>query len=408
MKRWLWILILAGLAAAGIFMGFRTQPVAVEAGKVMRGPLSVVVEEEGKTRLRSRYIVYAPVAGMTERLKWKAGDRVRAGEPITYLDPPAPVVLDARTKDQAAAAVQSAVAGLAVAEARVRGLEEQARVARADLDFLRKQGERNEILRKSGDVAAEKVERDAAELRRVEASVSAADRAILTARAEVESARAGVAAARSALRQTTAGTGTGERIPVPAPAGGRVIRVIRESQGPVTPGEALIEIGNATALEVVVELLSADAVKVQPGARVILTRWGGETPLEARVRVVEPGGFTKVSALGVEEQRVRVVSDLVSPESEWKQLGDGYRVEAAFVLWESSAVLQVPANALFRHQDTWSVFVIEEGFARRRAVELGHRTALAAEVVSGLKEGEMVVSHPDETIDDGKPVAPGR
>ena len=336
-------------------MGFRTQPVSIEAGKVTRGPLRVVVEEEGKTRLRSRYTIYAPVAGMTQRLKWKAGDRVQAGEVITYLSPPAPVVLDARTQDQSEAAVKSAEAGLVVAEARVRTFEEQARVARADLDFWRKQRERNLTLQKSGDIAPEKVERDLAELRRVEASVGAADRAIVTARAEVESARAGVAAARSALRRTTAGSGTGERIPVRAPVGGRVIRVIRESEGPVTPGEALIEIGNATALEIVVELLSADAVKVQPGARVILTRWGGDQELEARVRVVEPGGFTKISALGVEEQRVRVVADLVSPESEWKELGDGYRVEAAFVLWESDSALQVPANALFRYQDRWSV-----------------------------------------------------
>ncbi len=400
-------MVLAGLAAAGIFLGFRPQPVAVEAGQATMGPLRVTVEEEGKTRLRSRYVISSPVAGYTPRLAWKAGDVVRAGQLITALEPPAPVILDARTRDQGDARVKTAEAGLVVAEARVRGLEEQAKVARADLDYWRRQRDRDETLRKSGDVAAEKLERDQAELRRVEASISAADRAIATSRAEVESARAEVTAARSALRQTVTGSGTGERIPVIAPAGGRVIRVVRESEGPVTPGEPLLEVGNANALEVVVELLSADAVKVQPGTRVILTRWGGEAPLEARVRVIEPGGFTKVSALGVEEQRVRVVADLISPETEWKQLGDGYRVEAAFVLWESSSVLQIPANALFRYQDRWAVFAVEGGVARRRTIELGHRTALAAEITGGLKQGEFVVSHPDETVADGKQVAIG-
>ena len=407
MKRWLWILVLAGLAATGIFMGFRSQPVSVEAGKATLGALRVTVEEEGKTRLRSRYVVSSPVSGYTPRLKWKAGDVVRPGETITLLEPPPPVVLDARTKEQANAGVKSAEAALAVSEARVRTLEEQLRVAQADLGYWRQQRERDETLRKTGDLAAEKVERDLAELRRVEASVSAAERAIVTARAEVESARAQIAAAKSALRQTVAGSLTGERIPVTAPSGGRVIRVVRESEGVVTPGEALLEIGNAKALEVVVELLSADAVKVNLGTRVILTRWGGETPLEARVRVIEPGGFTKISALGVEEQRVRVVSDLISPETEWNQLGDGYRVEAAFVLWESNSVLQVPANTLFRYQDKWAVFTVESGIAKRRTVEVGHRNALAAEITAGLKTGDIVISHPDETVAEGKQVATG-
>ena len=408
MKRWSWILVLAALAGAGIFLGFRPQPVSVEAGKATLGRLRVTVEEEGKTRLRSRYVISSPVGGYTPRLKWKAGDAVRGGEAITSLEPPAPAILDARTLEQGAARVKAAEAALPVAEARIRTLEEQVKVAQSDLDYWRGQRARDETLRKSGDVAAEKLERDIAELRRVEATVSAAERAIVTARAEVESARAEVASAKSALRRTTAGSLTGERIPVTAPVGGRVIRVIRESEGLVTPGEPLIEIGNANALEVVVELLSADAVKVGPGTRVILTRWGGDKPLEARVRVIEPGGFTKVSALGVEEQRVRVVSDLISPESEWKELGDGYRVEAAFVLWESGSVLQVPANTLFRHQDRWSVFVVEDRVARRRHVDVGHRNALAAEIVSGLKDGDIVISHPDETVDDGKSVEPGK
>jgi HlyD family secretion protein len=169
-------------------------------------------------------------------------------------------------------------------------------------------------------------------------------------------------------------------------------------------GEPLIEIGNANALEIVVELLSADAVKITPGTRAMLTRWGGEKALEARVRVIEPGGFTKVSALGVEEQRVRVVADIASPEGEWKALGDGYRVEAAFVLWESERVVQIASNALFRSGDGFAVYVVEGGVAQLRKVKVGHRSALASEIVEGLREGDEVILHPDETIAAGKPV----
>lgn len=406
MKRWIWIIALAAIAAAGIFLGLRPQPVPVETAAVTTGPLRVTVEEEGKTRLRSRYIVSAPVAGYMPRLRWKAGDTIPSGVIVATLDPPRPVVLDARTRDQSDARVKSAEAALAVAEARVRAQQEQVRVAQSDAEFLRRQRDREETLRKSGDVAAEKLDRTLSELRRVEAATAAAERAVVTARAEVESARADIAAARATLRQVTAGPAAGgERIAIAAPAGGRVIRVIRESEGVVNPGDALIEIGNASALEIVVEVLSADAVRIAPGTRVILMRWGGEKNLEGLVRVIEPGGFTKISALGVEEQRVRVVADITSPESEWKPLGDGYRVEAAFVLWEAPNVLQVPANALFRYQDGWAVFVVEAGFARRRKVQIGHRTGLAVEITAGLRSGETLVAHPDETVDDGKQVA---
>jgi HlyD family secretion protein len=361
------------------------------------------VEEEGKTRLRSRYVITAPVAGFTPRLNWKAGDAVRAGAVVTALDPPRPVVLDARAKDQGEARVRAAEAGLRVAQSRVATQTEQIRAARADLDYWRKQQEREEALRKSGDLPGARVEKTVSDLRRAEAVFAAAERGLATVQMEVTTAQAEVASAKSALRPT-AGAATGERVPVVAPAGGRVIRVVRESEGVVTAGEALLEVGDARAIEIVVEVLSADAVKIPAGARVILERWGGPKPLEARVRVVEPGGFTKVSALGVEEQRVRIVADLVSPAGEWTALGDGYRVEAAFVLWEGADVAQVPANTLFRHENGWAVFVVEGGVARRRAVEIGHRTGVAAEVLGGLRKGEIVVTHPDETVADGKAV----
>jgi HlyD family secretion protein len=406
-KRWLWVIGLAAVAGVGIWWGMRPQPVPVETQALTAKPLRVTVEEEGKTRLRSRYVISAPVAGYLRRLQLKAGDTVRAGALIATLEPPRPAVLDARTVEQGGARVAAAERALQVAQSRVATQREQVRSAKAEFEYWTQQRQREERLRKSGDVAATRLERTVTDLQRAEAAVAAAERGLATTVAEVEAAKAEVATARAALRQT-AGAATGESIPVVAPTSGRVIRVVRESEGVVGPGEPLVEIGDARAIEVVVEVLSADAVRIAPGMRVLLDRWGGPKVLEARVRLVEPGGFTKISALGVEEQRVRVVADLVSPEGEWAALGDGYRVEAAFVLWEGEKVMQAPANAVFRVGDGWAVFVVEGGVARRRAVQVGHRSGVAVEILGGVREGETVILHPDETVEVGKAVTSGK
>jgi len=407
MKRWLWVIVLGSLAAAGIYWGMRPQPVAVEMAKVETKPLRVTVEEEGKTRLRSRYVVMAPVAGNMPRLKWKEGDSVKAGALVTMIEAPRPLVLDARTREQAEARVRTAEAALRAAESRVAAQREQVRLAKTDLEYWTLQRGREEKLHGSGDLPASRLDRTVAEVRRGEVAVAAAERNVAAMLADVETAKAEVATAKASLRQAGPSAG-GERMAVSAPSGGRVIKVLRESEGVVQAGEALLEIGDARAIEVVIEALSADAVKVSPGMKVLLERWGGPVTLEARVRVVEPGGYTKVSALGVEEQRVRVIADLVSPAEQWAALGDGYRVEAAFVLWEGEKVLQVPSNAIFRVNGSWGVFVVEEGIARRREVETGHRSGLAVEIVKGLKEGDVVILHPDETVEEGKLVADGK
>jgi HlyD family secretion protein len=406
-KRWLWVIGLAAVAGVGIWWGMRPQPVPVETLALTAKPLRVTVEEEGKTRLRSRYVISAPVAGYMPRLRLKVGDAVQAGTVIAQLEPPRPAVLDARSLELGRARVASAERTLQVAQSRVATQGEQVRSAKAELQYWTQQRQREERLRKSGDVAATRLERTVTDLRRAEATMAAAERGLATTEAEVEAAKAEVASARAALRQT-AGAATGEAVPVVAPTGGRVIRLVRESEGVVTPGEALVEIGDARAIEVVVEVLSADAVRMAPGMKVLLDRWGGSTVLEARVRMVEPGGFTKISALGVEEQRVRVVADLVSPEAEWAALGDGYRVEAAFVLWEGEEVLQAPANAVFRMGEKWAVFVVQGGVARRREVAVGHRSGVAVEITGGLRAGEVVVLHPDETVVEGKAVTDGK
>ena len=405
MKRWLWVMGLAAMAGAGIWWGLRPRPVAVETGVVAVGPLRVTVEEEGKTRLRSRYVITAPVAGTLSRLRLRAGDVVKAGVVIAVVAPGRPVPLDARSVAQGEARVAVAERAREVARRRVAAQGEQVRAAKAEAQYWEGQRQREERLSRSGDVAAARLERTMTDWRRAEAAVGAAERGLATAEAEVAAAEAEVGSARAALGQ---GAGAGPAAAVVAPAGGRVIRVMRESEGAVALGEALVELGDAGALEVVVEVLSADAVRIRPGMRVWLERWGGAKALEARVRTVEPGGFTKVSALGVEEQRVRVVADLVSPEGEWSGLGDGYRVEAAFVLWEGERVLQVAANALFRVGEGWAVFVVEGGVARRREVRVGQRSGLAVEVTGGLREGEVVVLHPDETVEEGKAVVEGK
>jgi HlyD family secretion protein len=418
---------------AGIVYGLRPQPVPVETARVTTGPLRVTVEEEGKTRLRSRYIVSAPVAGFMSRLRLKAGDRVNSGDVITRLSPVNAPFLDTRMRDTGEARVDVAEAALGVAEARVRvaesalevaharvrPLEEQQRSAQVDLDYWKREQTREEALVKSGDLPAARLDKTRTEIARAESAVEAAKRTIETARMQIDSSTAElnaakaqlrpetaeVAAAKAQLRSAASGKASNvETIPVIVPAGGRVIRVIQESEGVVAPGTPLIEVGDANAVEVEVEVLSPDAVQMAPGTRVLLSGWGGSGVLEARVRVIEPGGFTKISALGVEEQRVRVIADITSPEKEWAKLGDGYRVEASFVLWEAESIVQVPANALFRNEGGWAVFVIEDGMARRHAVEVGHRTGLAAEIVKGLKDGDTVVAHPDETVADGRMV----
>jgi HlyD family secretion protein len=235
-----------------------------------------------------------------------------------------------------------------------------------------------------------------------------ADAALRSARFTVEVAQYELDTARTAL-QHSAATDTGdpaERVMVRAPIDGRILKVHHECEGVVRAGEPLLEVGAPEQLEVEVDVLSADAVKIQPGMRVLFDRWGGSEDLEGRVRVIEPVGFTKFSALGVEEQRVLVIADFTSPPEQWQRLGDGYRVEARFILWQENNVLQIPASSLFRINDQWAVFIINEGKAEARTVEVGQRNGLIAQVLSGLIEGDRVINHPSEEIEQGSRVRP--
>ena len=381
--------ILALVIAGGLAFGFWPRAVPVELATATRGPLTVSVEEEGKTRVIERYLVSAPVSGYAQRIELRAGDPVGVGQELAAIGPSRADALDPRARAEAAARVQAAAAALAAAR-------ENARAAAAQSELAQQEFARTEALHAANFVSAQVVDKARSELTRSGSIRLAAEHNARVAGFELEQARAVLA---SVNRQQAGGAA--ETMRVLAPVAGRVLKLVHESEGQVRAGEPLLEIGNPESLEVEVEVLSAQAVKIRPGGKVLFERWGGEQPLTGVVRVVEPAGFTKVSALGVEEQRVRVIVDFSSPREEWARLGDAYRVEARFVLWEGEDVLQVPASALLRDREGWAVFVVEGGRARLRAVQIGQSDGLRTEILAGLKAGDTLVAQADDTVGDG-------
>lgn len=392
-RRRIFLAALAALIAAGLFYGFRPQPVAVDMGAATRGPLRVTVEQEGRTRVVDRYVVSSPVAAYAQRIALEVGDTVHRGAALVRLEPLRAEVLDPRQRAAAEARV-------AAAQSAVKAAEQNVEAAKAGADLAQKELERIRKLRADGHVTQDAEDRAAAEVERGTAQLRSAQFAADTARYDME-------AARTALRYAAEPAAADAKQPlmVRAPVAGRVLKIPRKSEGVVAAGQALMEIGDPRALEVEVDVLSADAVRLHPGTKVEFERWGGEGLLQGKVRVVEPVGFTKVSALGVEEQRVWVIVDFTSPAAQWRQLGDGYRVEASFILWQDDKVLQVPASALFRDGAGWALFVVQQDKAVKRAVQVGQRNGLSAQILSGLNEGDRVIVHPDDQVRDGVRVA---
>jgi HlyD family secretion protein len=363
-------------------------PVTMEA--VTRDSLRVTVEEEGQTQLRERYVVSAPTTGYLKRVPGEAGDSVRAGEVLAQLATLPSKVLDA--SDYAAAEAQ-----VRAARAALQRVKEEAAGAEAALTYAREEYRRLRKLHDQGTASQQQLDRARVEFQKAEAQHQAAQQAVEQARGELE-------AARSRLVSNASSETLPARMSVRAPAGGQILEVHQESAGVVQAGAPLVTVGDPDSLEVVVDVLSSDAVRITEGTPVELVRWGGGGLLNGRVRAVPPQGRTEVSALGVEEQRVEIRVDLVEDPSRWTRLGTGYRVVARFVTWAGADVLQVPQSALFRHDGGWAVFVVQEGRARRRPVEVGHRSGLRAEVTKGLREGDRVVTHPGEQVSDGSRV----
>ncbi len=391
------------ILVALIALASRPRPVPVELAPVVRGPLEVTLDDEGETRVRDRFLVSAPVAGRVLRIEFEPGDPVLAGETIlaAFL-PAAPIPLDPRRRAESEAAVEAAEAAVGQAEA----LHEQAAAerahAQATLDRLTR-------LREDGVVSADRL--DAARL-----ALDTRQEALEAAEFAARDARGRLAAARARLLRFHPARVTGPRDSAPgqnpeelrifSPVDGVVLRRLRESEAVVPAGEPLLEVGDPRELEVVTDYLSNDAVRMRAGQRALVDRWGGDRPLEGRVLRVEPHGFTKISALGVEEQRVNVVIALEEPFEARSRLGDGYRVETRVVVWETDDALKVPVGALFRRGEDWAVFVLADGQASERTVSIGERNQQEAQVLEGLEAEDRVIVYPGDSVQEGVAVRP--
>lgn len=362
-------------------------PVPVDAAVARRADLRVTVDEDGRTRVKDRFVVGAPLSGNVARIELHAGDAVHEGDVLARLVPLAPPLLDARTRAEAEARV-------AATQAQQRQTASSIERARATLQLAESEAGRQRQLLAQGASPAQAVERAEMELRTRREELTSMQFASRVARHEVDLAQA-------ALGRFGAGAGSGDQMEVRAPVDGVVLRVIQESGGVVQAGAPLLELGDPAALEIAIDVLTSDAVRIPIGAHVELDRWGGAGTLAGHVRRVEPSAFTRISALGVEEQRVNVLIDLDTPREQWAALGDGFRVEARIVVLEVPGALSVPATAVFRHGTGWALYRLVEGRAVRTEIETGARTGTEVEVRSGVDEGDVVIVHPSDRVADG-------
>ena len=388
--------VIAGLVLVGLVFAFRPQAVRVDVSPVVRGSLQVTIAEEGKTRVHDVYVISAPVMGRMRRIDLHVGDPVVALDTIVAeIEPVDPSFLDPRSEAEAQANVRAAESAETEARAEVDR-------AQAELDFAHTEFDRARELIQRALIAQ-------AEVDSAERSYRTRRAALLTAQAVLDRRTYELERARAQLLspvETQPGRNECACIDLRSPVDGEILQLLEQSEVVVTAGTPLVELGNARDLEIVIDLLSADAVRVEAGQRVIIDGWGGNQALEGRVRLVEPFGYTKVSALGIEEQRVNVVVDIVSPPAEWERLAHGYQIDARIVLAERDGVLKIPLTALFRDGSDWAVFVAEDGRARLRRVSVTERTDVEAAVSNGLDEGEVVILHPSDRVEDGVRVVP--
>ena len=386
LRRGLALVVVLGVAAGMVF-SWMPKPVPVDLGAAEVGRLQVTVNEDGRTRVKDRYVVSAPLLANLARIELDPGDPVTQQTVLARLVPLSPPLLDTRSRAQAEAQVAAASASKRQAAAAIKRVS-------ASLSFAQRELKRNRGLTRSGAVPVRVVEQ--AELQ------------VRSLTEELQSARFGEKVAKHQLHVAQAALGrlgkhavSDEQLEITSPVDGRVLKVIQRSEGAVQPGTPLLEVGNPHALEIVVDVLTSDAVHVRPGTPVVIERWGGEQALKAHVRLVEPSAFSRVSALGVEEQRVNVVIDLDEPIERFRALGDGYRVEARIIIWQRDDVLQVPASAVFRHGEGWAVFKRDQGHAKLTPVKIGRRNAQQVQIVEGVSAQEQVIVHPSDRVLDG-------
>lgn len=392
----LFVVLIAAIVVVGLVYAFMPQPVEVDLAEVTRGPLQVTVDEDGKTRIREKYVVSAPLAGRLLRIDMDAGDSVEAGETLlATIEPRDPDLLDARTIAQAEARVKAAVAALK----KIEPMTEQVRAAQAYAEA--------ELARaRNAGSAVSKSELENAEYEYRRASEEQRSMRIQEEIAEFELEQARAALLRTRPRDDLEGNGQpnnneGWTFTIYSPIDGQVLRVLQESAAVVTAGTPLLELGDPRDLEAEIDVLSRDAVKIRPGAKVWLEHWGGDEDLQGRVRIVEPSGFTKISTLGVEEQRVNVIVDFVDPPAARESLGDGFRVEARIVIDEADDVVKVPTSALYRVGKQSAVFQVVGDAVEQVIVKIGRQNGLEAEVIEGLAPGDRVVIHPSDQVEAG-------
>lgn len=379
LKLTIWALGTAAIVAA-LFLAFRPKPNVVQVATASTGPLEQTVDEEGKTRMHDHFTLAATVAGKLRRVELHAGDPVRAGQVIASVDP---TPIEPRQTAVLQARLDAAQASQRQADADIGQAQAQSDQTAIDLERTRKLFEQGVASRDAYDRAIN--------------SAAAATKQLDAARSKAEAAAFQVKEARAAMITQPSADAT-VPVPITTPVNGRVLRLIEQSERVVTAGTPIVEIGYTPRLEIVADFLTQDAVKISPEMNALIEDWGGDKPLRARVRFVEPGAFTKVSALGVEEQRVNVVLDFLdSPD----RLADAYRVEVRVVTWRAPAVLKIPSSALFRVGEEWQVFKVEGGRARRTPIQAGHRGATETEVLKGLQPGDTLIVHPTAEIKDG-------
>lgn len=399
-KRAVYLLLSLALLGA-LVVASLPKPVSVETAIASRGSMRVTVDEDGQARVKDRYVVSAPIFGSLARIEYESGDAVTQGQVLARIEPVQPALLDTRARASAEARLAQTLASQQQAGSQIERAQTTLELARSELArakqlFASEAGSRQ---------ALEQAENNE---RRALTELSSLRFATRVAKFEVEMARAAIerlpGEGGSRRRESKNKPLASTQLIVPSPVAGRVLKVFHKSEGVVQAGAQILEVGDPEALEVVVDVLTSDAARIPTGALVTLDRWGGPT-VQGRVRRVESSAFTRLSALGVEEQRVNVLIDLTSPQKEWAALGDGYRVEAHIVVWEGAQIVQVPASTVFRHGDGWALFRLDGGVARITPVTLGQRTMRDVQIEGGLTGGETIIVHPSDKVSDGVKVA---
>lgn len=385
-KKQLYISAFLFILIVTIVWGFLPTSIPVTIEQVREAPLKVTIEEEGITRVTDRYAISAPVTGYLLRIEHEVGDSVGVGQELFKIQP-VPDLISARQREVAEAQLEAAKARLQQTKENLNLVKEEKGLADVEL-------QRIQNLFDSGIGSAQGLDNTKLSARRAAAQLASAEFSVRIAEHEVR-------AATSAL-QAFQTSGVKEQISIRAPVQGKLLKIHLNSEGTVQAGTPILEIGNPHSLEIKVDLLSTDAVQIERGTNVRIKRWGSEEILDGSVQVVEPSGYTRISALGVEEQRVPVIVEILSPHDQWRQLGDGYRIVAEFIIWEDDGVLQVPSSSLFRTAgEQWSLFVVYRGRAQLRNLEIGYQSGLQTQIIDGLQIGDDVITHPDERIEDG-------